>query len=199
VNAPKSADAKKLTLPRVPDGLARKVIWCILALRRVAAAAGVNLQIVGSSRASTDHNGGIQLKVDGSGSTGSNVNPTVIWGIREDFKMTPGSISGLVPSYSGTSISPIGSAVAFPSSGNHTFWLKMTFTIVKDAHGYLTSRSLTSVTIENSAPTESETVKRHQLISCVSGVYTQPQLNGSQSATLCNTAANTTQLTLTRN
>lgn len=199
MNPPKSADAKKLTLPRVPDGLARKVLWAILALRRVAAAAGVNLQIVGSSRASTGIDGQLQLKVDGSGSTASVVNPTVIWGIRDDYKMTPGSIGGITPSYSGSPISPIGSAVAFPSSGNHTFWLKMTFTIVKDAHGFLTSRSLTSVTIENSAPTESETVKRHQLTQCVSGVYTQPQLNGSQSATLCNTAANTTQLTLTRN
>jgi len=159
---------------------------------------GIDIQIEGTERVRSVAGGGKIVKI-ATGSSGSNVNPTVIWGIRNDYKMTPGSISGIVPTYSGTSISPIGSATAFPSSGNHTFWLKMTFTITKDAHGYLTSRSLTSVTIENSAPTESETVKRHQLISCVSGVYTQPQLNGSQSATLCNTAANTTQLTLTRN
>lgn len=159
---------------------------------------GIDVEIEGTERIRSTAGGGKLIKLANSGSTG-NVNPTVIWGIRADYKMTPGSIGGIIPTYSGTSISPIGSAVAFPSSGNHTFWLKMTFTINKDAHGYLTSRSLTSVTIENSAPTESETVKRHQLIQCVSGVYTQPQLNGSQSATLCNTAANTTQLTLTRN
>jgi hypothetical protein len=167
-------------------------------VEQLAEQLGLDVEIEGTERARAVGGNGLLIKTPTTTAAGV-VNPTVIWGIRDDYKMTPGSIGGIVPTYSGSPLSPIGSAVAFPSSGNHTYWLKMTFTIVKDLHGYLTSRSLTSVTIENAAPTESETVKRHQLIECTAGVYTQPQLNGSQSATLCNTAADTTQLTLTRN
>ena len=191
MNPPKSADAKKLTLPRVPDGLARKVLWCILALRRVAAAAGVNLQIVGSSRASTGIDGQIQLKVEGGGA-GAIVDGTPIWGIRDDYKITPGTIGGKIPTYSGNPVSPIGSAIAVPTSGDHRLWFKVTFTVSKDGNGFLTSQSVQSVVIQNTEPTVTETVKKLLLLECADGVWTLPMVSGSRSAVLCNTGPDET-------
>ncbi|MBK8037703.1 MAG: hypothetical protein IPK22_11290 [Verrucomicrobiaceae bacterium] len=127
-----------------------------------------------------------------SGSAGGIVDTTPIWGIRSDYKITPGTIGGRIPTYGGTSLSPIGSANAVPSTGNHQLWLKVTWTITKDANGYLTSRSVSSVVIQNSEPTESETVKKLFLLECVDGVWTQPAVSGSRSAVLCNTGANET-------
>jgi hypothetical protein len=175
-------------------GLAKQEEF-IRVVTQLADAIGIDIEIEGTERIRQSAGGGIYAKIPG-GTTG-NTDPTPIWGIRSDYKIAPGTVGGLVPTYSGVSLSPVGSATAVPSSGSGTLYFKLTFSLTKDSNGFVTAQSLSSVEVVTTSGSNTEDIKYLAFQTRTSGVYGSPMYSSSLNVSLCNTAANTTTLTVT--
>jgi hypothetical protein len=149
LNSPKSTESKKLVVGREPEGVAPKLKWLIRVIHRLAAASGIQLQIIGASRASTDQDGLTQIQLARGGTSSSEIAFT----IRDDYSIVPGTINGTIMPLIGStrldaSTPPKMTGV---STGTHYVFLKLEFTITM-TDGYLSAWSLSqgNVTVHTS-------------------------------------------------
>jgi hypothetical protein len=185
--------SKKLTLPRVPErGILAMIRWCIAAIPKLAHAAGIQLQIIGSKRSGSNSDGDTTFEIDGSGfGDDSGLRPFAV--SNKTKRMIYGVVGGIVPTFSGEPINDPDCPL-FTASGSYTIYLKLTFSVTFDAAGALTAWPLSTVEVTTSTTGNTISVKFLPCGSCTAGVFSNSAFSGSLSVSLCNNAANQTTL-----
>lgn len=183
---------KKLTLPRVPKkGLARKLLWCIAAIPKIAQAAGIQLQIVGSKRSGSNSDGDTTFEIDGGGfGDDSGLRPFAV--SNKTKRMIFGVVGGKIPTYSGEPINDPDCPLF--TGGTFTLYLKLTFSTTFDAAGALIAWPLSTVEVTTSTTGDTSSVKFLPCGSCTGGIFSNSAFQGSLSVSLCNNAASQTTL-----
>jgi len=186
-----SAETPKVRLERPPTNFREWKGWVFTAIRKIARAAGVEVEIDGAQRASTGTGGKLAFKV--SGGSGSSASETPLF-VLADGSVVPGTIGGVTPTIGGDDIddSPA-PTLTIASSGTDYVVVTINSTLKVDAGVYVDGYSAISSVVITATSTDpgdggmlsTDGEFKLKLATFVDGVKTAQFFTGSKSIQVC--------------
>lgn len=188
-----SAETPKVRLERPPTNFREWKGWVFTAIRKIARAAGVEVEIDGAQRASTGTGTGGKLAFKVSGGSGSSASETPLF-VLADGSVVPGTIGGVTPTIGGDDIddSPA-PTLTIASSGTKYVVVTINSTLKVDADVYVDGYSAISSVVITATSTDpgdggmlsTDGEFKLKLATFVDGVKTAQFFTGSKSIQVC--------------